>query len=83
MKIASGVAVVAAAPESGAVAAEPLTVYTFGDSVLDCRHYNAHGVHPGQLVVRNDDRLSRHSRVATWRRTDRPASNTAPWTVRP
>jgi len=34
-----------------------LTVYTFGDSVLDCGHYNEHGVHPGQLLVRNDDRL--------------------------
>ncbi len=34
-----------------------LTVYTFGDSVLDCGHYNAHGVHPGKLVVRNDDEL--------------------------
>jgi acyl-CoA thioesterase I len=34
-----------------------LMVYTFGDSILDCGHYNQHGVHPGQLVVRNDDRL--------------------------
>ena len=34
-----------------------LTVYTFGDSILDCGHYNPHGVHPGQLLVRNDDRL--------------------------
>ena len=37
--------------------AATLTVYTFGDSVLDCGHYNAHGVHPGGLLVRNDDRL--------------------------
>lgn len=36
---------------------EPLTVYTFGDSILDCGHYNAHGVHPGGLLVQNDDRL--------------------------
>jgi acyl-CoA thioesterase-1 len=36
---------------------DTLTVYTFGDSVLDCGHYNEHGVHPGQLLVRNDDRL--------------------------
>ena len=35
----------------------PLTLYTFGDSILDCGRYNAHGVHPGQLLVRNDDRL--------------------------
>ncbi|MDQ5854514.1 MAG: SGNH/GDSL hydrolase family protein [Chloroflexota bacterium] len=34
-----------------------LTVYTFGDSILDCGHYNRYGVHPGQLIVRNDDRL--------------------------
>ncbi len=34
-----------------------LTVYTFGDSVLDCGHYNAYGVTPGGLLVRNDDRL--------------------------
>jgi lysophospholipase L1-like esterase len=32
-------------------------LYTFGDSILDCGRYNAHGVHPGQLLVRNDDRL--------------------------
>ncbi len=38
-------------------AAETLTVCTFGDSILDCGHYNAYGVHPGQLVVRNDDKL--------------------------
>jgi lysophospholipase L1-like esterase len=34
-----------------------MTVYTFGDSVLDCGHYNEHGITPGQLVVRNDDAL--------------------------
>ena len=33
------------------------TVVTFGDSMLDCARYNVHGVHPGQLIVRNDDRL--------------------------
>ena len=33
------------------------TVVTFGDSILDCGRYNAYGVHPGQLLVRNDDRL--------------------------
>jgi acyl-CoA thioesterase-1 len=32
-------------------------VCTFGDSILDCARYNEHGVHPGQLIVRNDDRL--------------------------
>jgi lysophospholipase L1-like esterase len=33
-----------------------LTLYTFGDSVLDCRWYNDAGLDPGQLLVRNDDR---------------------------
>jgi hypothetical protein len=31
------------------------TLLTFGDSILDCGRYNAHGVHPGALLVRNDD----------------------------
>jgi hypothetical protein len=34
-----------------------LSVYTFGDSMLDCGHYNAYGLNPGQLLVHNDDRL--------------------------
>lgn len=34
-----------------------LTLYTFGDSILDCGRYNAYGVHPGQLIVRNNDKL--------------------------
>jgi hypothetical protein len=34
-----------------------VAVYTFGDSMLDCGHYNAFGVNPGQLLVHNDDRL--------------------------
>ncbi|MBD1909392.1 SGNH/GDSL hydrolase family protein [Leptolyngbya sp. FACHB-16] len=34
-----------------------VTLYTFGDSILDCGHYNQFGVHPGQLLVQNDDRL--------------------------
>jgi len=29
-----------------------LTVYTFGDSILDCGRYNQFGIHPGQLLVR-------------------------------
>ena len=32
-----------------------LTLYTFGDSILDCGGYNKFGIHPGQLLVRNDD----------------------------
>ena len=34
-----------------------MTLYTFGDSILDCGRYNPHGVTPGQLLVRNDDAL--------------------------
>lgn len=34
-----------------------VTLYTFGDSILDCGRYNEEGVHPGQLLVQNDDRL--------------------------
>lgn len=34
-----------------------LTVHTFGDSILDCAHYNDRGVDPGKLLVRNEDRL--------------------------
>ena len=37
------------------VAAAPLRVCTFGDSVLDCGRYNERGVDPGRLIVRNDD----------------------------
>ncbi|MCW7539488.1 SGNH/GDSL hydrolase family protein [Aquabacterium sp. A7-Y] len=36
---------------------EAFTLYTFGDSILDCGHYNPHGLHPGSLLLRNDDRL--------------------------
>ena len=45
---------------AGARAAAPAsstTVWTFGDSVLDCGHYNPYGITPGQLIVRNDDAL--------------------------
>ena len=34
-----------------------VTLYTFGDSILDCGRYNEFGVYPGQLLVQNDDRL--------------------------
>lgn len=34
-----------------------MLVVTFGDSILDCGRYNDLGVTPGQLLVRNDDRL--------------------------
>jgi acyl-CoA thioesterase-1 len=42
---------------AGASTGAMLTVYTFGDSILDCGHYNDYGLDPGQLLVRNDDRL--------------------------
>ena len=32
------------------------TVYTFGDSILDCAGYNSERLDPGTLIVRNDDR---------------------------
>src|SRR3712207_4865787 len=32
-------------------------VYTFGDSILDCGHYNPYGVTPGGLLVHNEDAL--------------------------
>ena len=32
-----------------------LTVYTFGDSILDCGHYKRSASYPGRLLVRNDD----------------------------
>lgn len=41
----------------GSVGGNALTLYTFGDSILDCARYNEHGITPGQLLVRNDDRL--------------------------
>lgn len=34
-----------------------LTLYTFGDSILDCGWYNDARLNPGQLLVRNDDQL--------------------------
>ena len=35
----------------------PLTLYTFGDSILDAGWYNDLDLNPGQLLVRNDDQL--------------------------
>src|SRR5215212_1429703 len=52
----------AAQPDSASAQATddsrtPLALYTFGDSILDCRWYNDRGLDPGQLLVRNDDEL--------------------------
>ncbi len=33
------------------------TLYTFGDSILDCGWYNDRRLDPGRLLVRNDDAL--------------------------
>jgi hypothetical protein len=33
------------------------TLYTFGDSILDCGCYNPHGVTPGELIIKNRDEL--------------------------
>lgn len=35
----------------------PVVVYTFGDSILDCGHYNQFAITPGALLVKNDDSL--------------------------
>lgn len=42
---------------TGARPRSTMLLFTFGDSILDCGHYNDRGVHPGQLLVRNDDGL--------------------------
>lgn len=36
---------------------KPLTIHTFGDSVLDCARYNEARVHPAALLIRNNDRI--------------------------
>lgn len=46
-----------AAGNGSSHAGAALTLVTFGDSILDCARYNPHGVHPAQLIVRNDDVL--------------------------
>lgn len=50
-------AALAAGAASRAQDRRMFTLYTFGDSILDCARYNDRGVHPGQLLVRNDDAL--------------------------
>lgn len=45
------------APPTATTSRRIVRLCTFGDSVLDCRRYNDEGVDPGQLIVRNDDRL--------------------------
>ncbi len=55
--LAAAAAAMTGRASSAASSHAVFTVYTFGDSILDCARYNEHGVHPGQLIVRNDDRL--------------------------
>jgi lysophospholipase L1-like esterase len=55
--IAAGAAVAAFDAGGSAMLDSVFTVCTFGDSILDCERYNEYGVHPGQLIVRNDDHL--------------------------
>ncbi|HZY17897.1 MAG TPA: SGNH/GDSL hydrolase family protein [Ramlibacter sp.] len=56
-----GLGLLAAGLATGAVRGAPppamFTLHTFGDSILDCGRYNDRGVHPGALLVRNDDTL--------------------------
>jgi acyl-CoA thioesterase-1 len=53
----SFVAAMAARSGDAMSASEAFQLFTFGDSILDCARYNEHGIHPGQLLVRNDDEL--------------------------
>jgi lysophospholipase L1-like esterase len=53
----AGVASAATVGASAPVSAPSLRLCTFGDSVLDCGHYNERGLDPGRLLVRNDDAL--------------------------
>ena len=54
---ASAVAMSCSRADDTARTSSMLSVFTFGDSILDCSRYNAHGVNPGKLLVRNDDTL--------------------------
>lgn len=51
------IALATGAAEAGPAAVPAATLFTFGDSVLDCGRYNDHGVDPGRLIVRNDNAL--------------------------
>jgi acyl-CoA thioesterase-1 len=53
----AGAAILGPTGYGARAASEPFTLVTFGDSILDCGHYNDRGIHPGQLLVRNDDNV--------------------------
>jgi acyl-CoA thioesterase I len=55
--LGSAAAVAASGAVWSLVSNTDMLVVTLGDSILDCARYNERGVHPGQLLVRNDDRL--------------------------
>lgn len=55
--LVGGAAAMAMDALSATTGSRVFTVFTFGDSILDCAEYNEYGVHPGQLIVRNDDCL--------------------------
>lgn len=55
--LAAGAALGALDARGSTMPASTFTVCTFGDSILDCGRYNEYGVHPAQLIVRNDDGL--------------------------
>jgi acyl-CoA thioesterase I len=59
LRYAGSAALCAFADRSLRAAPSPseLVLWTFGDSILDCGHYNDHGLTPGRLLIRNDDRL--------------------------
>src|SRR3954468_20819006 len=44
-----------AAGARSAATQHEFTLVTFGDSILDCGHYNSAGVHPAAQILRNDD----------------------------
>ena len=57
LKILAAGALVASDARGSDMPDNVFTVCTFGDSILDCARYNEYGVHPGELIVRNNDHL--------------------------
>lgn len=55
--LAAGTAAIALGALDSTTKNSAFTVFTFGDSILDCARYNEYGIYPAQLIVRNDDRL--------------------------
>ncbi len=55
--LVAGAAMIALDAAGATKRRDGFTVLTFGDSILDCARYNEYGVHPGQLILRNDDHL--------------------------